>query len=42
MSTGVLWKLPSVALKRVAAGWHVKSERGWGPARALFAPYRAA
>ena len=40
MSTGVLWKLPSVALKRVAAGWHVKSERGWGEALALFAPLR--
>ncbi len=40
MSTGMLWKLPSVALKRVPAGWHVKSERGWGQALALFAPLR--
>jgi hypothetical protein len=40
MSTPVLWKLPSVTLKRVAGGWHVKSERGWGAALALFAPLR--
>jgi hypothetical protein len=40
MSTQVLWKLPAVALKQVPGGWRVKSERGWGPAYALFAPVR--
>jgi hypothetical protein len=38
MNAGVLWTLPRVALKRVACGWHVKSERGWGEAWAVFAP----
>ncbi|MDB5897934.1 MAG: hypothetical protein JWP41_1536 [Ramlibacter sp.] len=34
------WKLPAEPLRFAGQGWQVKSEAGWGAARAVFAPLR--